>query len=330
MTYSFKFSTRYRISNHIKKVYKQLVGKESPPIDQFFFSGKSGQPITKLLYYIDESLGRTLINWDKGRLTDKTYHFNSNIVGLAITVADYTTSGSYLAHAISAVRYNNILFCFNSWGKSARKIDSNIFNELASLYNCKTVFIYNGPNIQAENKLGVCVGLSSNFIIEMLLKIEENKLPLRISPRKYDSFIYDSLTSRGICFGRTCVSADSLASKFHKININLMRKENLFSNNINVSSMKVSQLKSFAKNHSIKQYSGLKKANLIKKIRNELFFKKRSELENIEFQTSPVQKQSILNTMTLVQLKKYASNRKIAGRSKYIKKVNLLQFLKTK
>ena len=52
MTYSFKFSTRYRISNHIKKVYKQLVGKESPPIDQFFFSGKSGQPITKLLFAI--------------------------------------------------------------------------------------------------------------------------------------------------------------------------------------------------------------------------------------------------------------------------------------
>jgi len=330
MTYPFKRSMRNRVSNHIKKVYKQLVGKESPPIDQFLFSGISGKPITGLFYYKDESRGRTLLKWDKGQLTDKKYNFDRNIVGLSVTVNDYTTSGSHITHAISAVRYNNILFCFNSWGKSARKIDSKIFNEFASLYNCKIVFIYNGPNIQADNELGVCVGLSSNFIIEMLLKIEENKLPLRISPRKYDSFIYDSLTSRGICFGRTCVRADSLASKFSKININLMRKVNLFSNNTNVSSMKVSQLKSFAKNHYITQYSGLRKANLIKKIKNELFFKKRDELENIEFQTSPVPPNISLNTMSLVQLRKYASNRKISGRSKFTKKNNLLKFLKTK
>jgi len=316
-TCDYKLVHQLRHEMRIRNMYEYLVKKDCPPIDTIHYDGKTGNPYPKN-FRVPLTNG-TLKLWRHGRPNDFVDHTNQNIVGIMISVVPYTK----MNHAISAVKYNKRLYCFNSWGIDQKPIDTIIFQNLAIAYKCTKIIIYSGKSLQKNDPHGVCVGFSSNFIIELLLRIEQNNLPYNVDMQLYNSFVYRALTSRGICFGRQCVKSNSIRYTQSKIQKNLASKQNLPTEHINLSSMKVVQLKKLAKLHRVPKYYKLVKENLVRSLQNDLKVIEKSNLVNIRIPVKP------LNMMTVAQLKKYASNKKLKGRSKFTRKNNLIKFVQS-
>ena len=337
-TCDYKFSAQPRTSARLKRTYKRLTGKDSPPINKWGFD--LDKPMTKR-YLAAPARGILAEEFKNGKLiklgnnnVSNDYNFDSKVVGLNITVTPYAKGGMHSSHAISAVKFNKHLFCFNAWGKNHKSLDNTIYRNLADRYNCDKIIIYEGPSLQLGDPYGVCVGYATNFILEMLLKIAENKMPRNPTQLRYDDFVYKALTSRGICFGQQCVKEETIRTQWSKIERNLRKKVNTPSVPI-TSALKVPQLKELAKTHEIKGVSGLRKEQLIAKLKNE--FKSplsRNNLENINFKspTPPkpkpvVKNQSNIKTMSIHKLRKYAGDKCIKGRSKYPRVANLRKFV---
>jgi hypothetical protein len=344
-TCDYKFSSQPRTKARLKRTYTRLTGKESPPINTWKF--KLDKPMTQRYR---SSPGRGILSeeYRNGKLiklgnnnVSNDYSFDSSVVGISISVDPYTKGGMHSSHAISAVKFNKHLFCFNAWGQIHKPIDIDIYTYLALKYQCDTFLVYEGPSLQDGDPYGVCVGYASNFILEMLLKIAENKMPRNPTQKKYDEFVYNALTSRGICFGDRCVKEETIKTQWSKIERNLRKKINTPSIPI-TSALKIPQLKELAKKHKIKGVSGLRKDQLVTKLRNE--FKappSRSNLENIHFKSAtpprpiPIVKkkpvlrknQTNVKTMAIRKLRKYAGDRCIKGRSKYPRVANLRKFV---
>ncbi len=357
-TCDYKFSSQPRTRARLKRTYKRLTGKDSPPIDQWGFS--LDKPMTKR-YRAEPARGLIAEEFKNGKLiklgntnVSNDYHFDNRVVGLSITVNPYTAGGMHSSHAISAVKFNKHLFCFNAWGENHKPLDNTIYRNLANRYNCDNLIIYEGPSLQNGDPYGVCVGYATNFILEMLLKIAENKMPRNPTQLRYDDFVYKALTSRGICFGQQCVKEETIRTQWSKIERNLRKKVNTPSIPI-TSALKVPQLKELARKHEIKGASGLRKEQLVAKLKNE--FKSplsRNNLENINFKSptppkpkpkptfkpKPVVKkkpvilktlsrknQTNIKTMTIRNLRRYAGDRCMKGRSKYPRIANLRKFV---
>ena len=353
-TCDYKFSAQPRTSARLKRTYKRLTGKDSPPIDKWGFD--LDKPMTQK-YRAEPERGILAEEFRNGKMiklgnnnVSNDYHFDSSVVGLNITVTPYTKGGMHSSHAISAVKFNKHLFCFNAWGENHKPLDSAIYRNLAKRYNCDKIIIYEGPSLQSGDPYGVCVGYATNFILEMLLKIVENKMPRNPTQLRYDDFVYKVLTSRGICFGQQCVKEETIRTQWSKIERNLRKKINTPSIPI-TSALKVPQLKELAKTHEIKGVSGLRKEQLVAKLKNE--FKSplsRNNLENINFKSptppkptfkpNPVirkkpiilktlsrKNQTNIKTMTIRNLRKYAGDRCMKGRSKYPRIANLRKFV---
>jgi hypothetical protein len=199
-TCDYKFSAQPRTIARLKRTYTRLTGKESPPINNWRF--KKGQTLTQT-YRADPSKGILSEKWENGKLiklgnvnVSDNYHLDNSVVGINITVTQYASSGLHTTHAISAVKFNKHLFCFNAWGNGHLPIDRDIYRFLKTKYNCDTFMIYEGPSLQTGDPYGVCVGYATNFILEMLLKIAENKMPIKPTQSKYDEFVYNVLTTR--------------------------------------------------------------------------------------------------------------------------------------
>ena len=358
-TCDYKFSSQPRTKARLKRTYTRLTGKESPPINTWKFNLSA--PMTKF-YRSYNKQGLLSEQWKDGKLiklgntnVSGEYNFNDNVVGLNISVSPYTSGGMHSSHAISAVKFNNKLFCFNAWGSGHKPLDEDIYKYLAGKYKCDKIMIYRGPSLQAGDPYGVCVGYATNFILEMLLKIAENKMPRNPNRGTYDNFVHTALRTRGICFGQQCVKEETIKTQWSKLERNLRKKVNTPSIPI-TPSMKLTQLKELAKKYKIKGVSTLPKAKLANKLRNE--FKPalvRTNLENINFRSATPPKpkpksatppkpkpksatppkpkplikknQTNVKTMTIHKLRKYAGDRCIKGRSKYPRVANLRKFV---
>ena len=191
-TCDYKHSTQPRLVLRLKKTYKRLTGKDSPPINNWMF--RLDKPMTQR-YVASPLKGIVSERWINGQqvklgnVNVGDYHFNNSVVGLSILVKPYSAGGLHSIHAISAVKFNKHLFCFNAWGNVHYPVDINIYKFLANKYKCDNFMIYEGPSLQTNDPYGVCVGYASNFIIEMLLKIAENKMPHNPTQKKYDEFV---------------------------------------------------------------------------------------------------------------------------------------------
>ena len=352
-TCDYKWSAQPRTRGRLMRTYTRLTGKNSPPIDVWEFDGKNKKPVT-IIYRDSPSKGLLSENFENGRLVKignnwlPTFNSRAPVVGISIIVSPYTLGGMHSSHAISAVKYNDTLFAFNAWGENHRDVDNYIFEHLRSKYRCNKLLIYKGPSLQAGDPYGVCVGYANNFILEMLLKIAENKMPRRPTQLKYNDFVHRALTSRGICFGQQCVKENTMRSQWTKIEKNLSKKINTPSVRISAS-MKLPELKNLVKRYKVKGASQLTKSKLINKLRNE--FKSpptRANLENINFRSAtptppspiykpkPVRKRTVrkprttkkvANLVTLKNLRTLASKKCLKGRSRYPRKANLYKFI---
>ena len=70
-------------------------------------------------------------------------------------------------HAISIYRWGDFIYCFDSHGTLRNKASDVIFGIVKDIMGCEILKNYRGSNLQAYDEFGVCVGLSSNFIMIM-------------------------------------------------------------------------------------------------------------------------------------------------------------------
>lgn len=325
--YKFLTSTKAGTYDRLKKKYKILVGKNPPPIDSWEF--KDDQPATRIY---DPQRNMPEQRWVGGKHNKFTYHETSPIVGIFIVVRPYKSGSMHSAHAISAVKYNDTLFAFNAWGERGLSKDKIIFEFLQRKYNCSKLFIYKGPSMQSGDPFGVCVGYATNFVMEMLVKIEEKSLPKRITNQKFNFFVHTALTQRGICFGTKCIKNESMASKWSKIEKNLQKKS-LTPSPQGLNALKLANLRVVAARHKIKYVSGLRKAQLLDKLKREFKQPTRGNIGNVKFEEAtptpkpkPKPKPAPVGK-TLAELRAYAGNRCLKGRSKHTRKANLQRFI---
>ena len=218
-TCHFKFLLKGGSVQKLKRNYEKLTGKQSPPIDAWSFTGMVKDTNTR---FFPDPIG--MVQFRRGRVATDIYHLNSNIVGLVIAVDNYSNDSMHGSHAISAVKYKNTLFCFNAHGSDALRMDKTIFRQLAQEYKCTNMLTYSGPGFQYGDPHGVCVGYAVNFIAEMFLAIEGNKIPKKITQPQYDDFVSRAINSRGLCFGGTCVSGNNQLTKWNKIHASLAKQ----------------------------------------------------------------------------------------------------------
>ena len=93
-------------------------------------------------------------------------------IAILIGVYNYAKDSKELAnihknHCIAAYKIDDTLYCLDPWGKDTKNISLSIFYQLQKITKCKNIFIYQGKNLQQFDKTGVCVGLSSNFLMNM-------------------------------------------------------------------------------------------------------------------------------------------------------------------
>jgi len=336
-TCDYKFAAQPKTHNRIVKTYERLTGKTAPIIDRWQFNGETKGPTT-ITYSASPNRGLLIEKYVNGRLlriNNKTLNLGKStdkVLGIIIIITPYTVGKLHSSHAISAVKYNDTLYAFNAWGEGHKSVDNDIFNYLKNKYNCDKLLIYKGPSLQAGDPYGVCVGYATNFILEMLLKIAENKIPRRPTQLKYNDFVYQVLRTRGICFGRQCVKEETIRTQWTKLEKNLRKKANspVFTGKI-LGTETVEQLKQIAKQYGVKGLSGKPKAELVSSLRKTLILPSRSNLENINFK-SPTpkpkpKKASPRKDMTLLNLRKYASSQCMKGRSRYPRVANLRRFV---
>ena len=303
---------------YLKRTYKRLTNENSPAIDVWVFD-KNGLPMTETLRL--HQFGT--FEWINGKCVTKKYNENDDIVGVHIRVDKYDMG---ISHAISAIKYKKVLYAFNSWGNQSKRLDIIVFEHLREKYGCSRIVQYNGPNLQLKDIHGVCMGYSINFLIEMLLKIKEKKT--LIFSESFSKFVYKTLTTRGLCFGTTCVNTNNICTQHSKMHDNLIRKVPI---DIEINNMTVTELKLLGRLLKMKSLSGLKKAEVKKKIQDKTKLFIHSNLQNINFsQTNKVNETNKVNVtkLTVKQLRKHASNHKLKGRSKVIKRNNLIKFIK--
>lgn len=86
-------------------------------------------------------------------------------------------------HSVAAFKWGNTLYCFDPWGKDRKRKADDIFYFINSFTKCDKVVVYNGVNLQTMDSTGVCVGLSSNFL--MILAKRQRRIT-----KYFDSTIY--------------------------------------------------------------------------------------------------------------------------------------------
>ena len=213
------------------------------------------------------------------------------VIGIVIKVNNYDIKTD--AHALAAVIQNGNLYCFNPWGGDSLSDDLNIFTSIFDLYKCTNIDIYYGKNLQKQNTRGACVGYVSNFITEMITRINNKTLPEFISLSDYDEFVEKiSNPNRNSLYGHTPLNS---------VNRSVQVYNNMFS-----PKRTVANLKQTARDRGLKGYSKLKKANLERLVNTKNTTTKR----------------------TVANLKQTARNRGLKGYSK-LKKANLERLINT-
>ena len=317
-TCDYKIMHKGKAAEKIIRNYKSLTGENvSPPVDSMFFV--KDVPETQ----VHTKMGANIEN---GFHKFKAKHTLSDTVGILITVQKYSEGGMHAAHAIAAVKHGDTLFAMNAWGDRSLPMDANIFNIVKERYGCARVYIYSGESLQQGDSFGVCVGYASNFVLEMFVKILQNKLPSKISQKMYDTFVYTALKTRGICFGSRCVKnmAPRPLQFWSNMEKNLQTQQvspqNLAST-IQNKRTKLPNLYRIGRNYEIKIPSRLKKQEVVNRLTQILRKKKVANLENINFPVSPL-------VENLTNLKLYAKYSGIKGYNKFTTKKDLINYIR--
>ena len=320
----YTFTMRGDAADRVRRKYKRLVGRNAPPIDIVKF--RRDKLHSRTYRFKDGKLVTTV----NGLNVNRAYHFDSDPVGIIISVDKYSNSGQHIGHAISAVKYGKTLFAFNAWGRYGYDFDSTIFKTVADMYRCTKVIRYEGPNLQAKNRVGVCVAFASNYVAEMFLKIAANKFPKTISKSKFNEFVNTVLRERGVCFGTRCEDDIKLgtAPKIMKMYADLTRSAKTPDNLSKLDTMKVVNLHTLASKFNI-THTGIKKSELIKKLKK--YF---SGASNVKFRSISVAKYPAKapaleqNFRTLANARAYAKRRCIKGRSLRRRKADLVAHIR--
>ena len=253
-TCDYKFLATGGAIPRIIRFYERLTGKQIPPIDSWYFN--SFETFTGIFNEPKLEI------WVNGQLSNLNYHFNDKIVAIPIVISAYDDDPTAIdfVHAISAVKYKNTLFCFNSHGIDGLYIDEKIFNQLAKKYKCKNVLIYNGQGLQNGDPHGVCAGYAMNFILEILLLASEDRIPTNLSQKQYDDFVFRAMTKRGILFGGT--SFKTKENAWNKMENNLSKLIVTPSKNFKLNRTKVENL-SFKRKGIINKITGAGGVNYV-------------------------------------------------------------------
>ena len=128
----------------------------------------------------------------------------ANTMAILIGVYNYDGSGGRDAnHAIAAFKHNGKLYCFNAHGNRALPRDKQLFSEVAG--HCgigpRNTYIYNGPNLQANDPEGACVGYATNFLVEVGISVLSGTVPKELNRNTYNMRVLTVLTTRGAAFG---------------------------------------------------------------------------------------------------------------------------------
>jgi hypothetical protein len=288
---------------------------ESPPVDSMFFDGHA--PLENV---VNVSNKKTYIN--DGFMRTRKPHLGNDVVGILIGVENYhyneEEGGVHRNHAISAVKYGNTLFAFDPWGKRSKSIDRKIFKNIQGRYSCTKLYMYTGKNLQEGNYLGVCVGYASNFILEMFIKIYQNAIPKsKITQDEYNNFVYTVLTTRGVCFGSSCVKNMSPGTFRARIHRNFLPNSNSPKNKIsNLERINFSR----RNNKPARPKTAKGPTGTVSPPKNTI-----SQQNNKP--SSSVSTPKKAKSPTVAELRKIAQMHGMKGHSKHTKKANLAKFI---
>lgn len=323
--YCYKHMSDGKPAQRIRRRFKTKTGKEAPHVDTWMF--RRDKPSTYAQH-----------GYKDGKVEGLTYHPRNKVVGILIKVYSYRGYGLHSIHAISAVKLGNTLYGFNAWGRNGLPIDSKIFRQIAKIYKCKKVDMYNGPSLQVGNAHGVCVGFASNFVTEMLLLNHhlqgENIRNYFQTMNSYNKSIFNSLSVTGQCFGEG-IGACNLNNQRARMQLNLEKtqvtparkkgtKRTLRSIEKNLSPQympltplpnKAIPLRQYASTRCIKGYSKYtKKSTLSKHIYN--------------YQYPRILSYDNVKKLKAIDLRKYAGLHCVKGKSKATKKSDLFKLVK--
>ena len=322
MSCEYKIFHKGQAAEKITRNYKRLTGENvSPPVDTMFFV--KDVPETQVY----TAFGITIEN---GFQKFKAKHTMSDqTVGILIVIRNYAVGGMHTAHAISAVKHRDTLYAMNPWGIRGLPVDTAVFNIVKERYGCAHIHIYNGESLQLGDPYGVCAGYSSNFVLEMFVKILQNKLPSKISQKAYDTFVYTALKTRGICFGSKCIKNMAVQPRQFWSNMekNLQAKQVSPTNLVSIiqhKRMTMPMLRGIGKNHEIKIPTKLKKQEVVNRLTQVLRKKTVANLENINFKNASPPRP----VATLANLKKIARIKGIKGYGKITKPDLLAKYIR--
>ena len=158
----------------------------------------------------------------RGRLTPGGMYKKDQVktgyptMGIVVSINPYLQTGQnqiHSGHAVALFRSGDTLFYFNAWGERMKardhtyKRDKAVMDHFKKLFGSKRVVKYDGPSFQLGNRVGLCVGYAYNFIAEMCLLNHKGKKYLEEiqTPARFNKFIQNKLTSRGLCYGGKCI-----------------------------------------------------------------------------------------------------------------------------
>ena len=178
----------------------------------------------------------------RGRLTPYGIYKKDQVktgyptMGIVVSVNPYLQTGKnqiHNGHAVALFRLGDTLFYFNAWGERMKardhtyKRDKAVVDHFKKLFGSKRLVQYEGPSLQLGNRVGLCVGYAYNFIAEMCLLNHKGKKYLEEiqTPARFNKFIQDKLTSRGLCYGGKCIPSQPGSFK-QLMGEELMREHN--------------------------------------------------------------------------------------------------------
>lgn len=164
-------------------------------------------------------------------------------VMIVVFVTNYLTTGTHRNHAVAAFKHGDVLFCFNPWGEAylgQNVPDDLIWETLRKEYRCAMKVVYIGPNFQAQNTQGACLGLSVDFGAYMynhlfLTGLQGVSRFNTLVPQLFDKYVGAFGNHRSKC--RLSDVMTRLTSNVQKRNNNNNNSENRFrkrTKNINI------------------------------------------------------------------------------------------------
>ena len=195
--------------------FKQAPSEENLRLFSRRFRALTGEGPTPLSTYQmkSDNVVRFALTLSAGGKIMKKAPAVKKVMGMVVSIAPYRTEGK--GHAVGLFKFGDTLFYFNAWGDSLQGARRNMYlrkdkfvvDHFRKAYGSKRVIEYSGPSLQKGNKLGLCTGFTYNFMAEMCLLVHKGAAHIEkmVDQKKFDEYIHDKLTTRGLCYGGKCI-----------------------------------------------------------------------------------------------------------------------------